>query len=252
MNLKTGSSSRPSVGVVGGGRLGTSLSRALRAAGLTVDGPVGRGEVPSGEAIILCVPDAEIPVAAEVVTAAAPYVGHTSGATRLTALEPAGVDAFGLHPLQTFTGDEGPEAFTGAGCAIAGSSAEALAVAEELAGALGMNAFEIDDRGRAAYHAAASVASNFLVTLKAAAERIAAGADLSPAQARELLAPLVRQTVENWASMGPQRALTGPVARGDEETVAAQRAAIEESAPELLALFDVMVEHTRELAKVPA
>ncbi len=252
MNLKTGSSSRPSVGVVGGGRLGASLSRALRAAGLTVDGPVGRGEVPSGEAIILCVPDAEIPVAAEVVAAAAPYVGHTSGATRLTALEPAGVDAFGLHPLQTFTGGEGPEAFAGAGCAIAGSSAEALAVAEELAGALGMNAFEIDDRGRAAYHAAASVASNFVVTLKAAAERIAAGADLSPAQARELLAPLVRQTVENWASMGPERALTGPVARGDEETVAAQRAAIEESAPELLALFDVMVEHTRELAKVPA
>ena len=80
-----------------------------------------------------------------------------------------------------------------------------------------MNAFEIDDRGRAAYHAAASVASNFLVTLKAAAERIAAGADLPPAQARELLAPLVRQTVENWAALGPERALTGPVARGDEE-----------------------------------
>ena len=60
--------------------------------------------------------------------AAAPYVGHTSGATRLTALEPAGVDAFGLHPLQTFTGDEGPEAFAGAGCAIAGSTPEALAV----------------------------------------------------------------------------------------------------------------------------
>src|SRR5215210_1612028 len=160
MNLKTGSSSRPSVGVVGAGRLGTSLARALRAAGLTVDGPVGRGEVPTGEAIILCVPDAEIPAAAEVVAASAPYVGHTSGATRLTALEPAGVDAFGLHPLQTFTGEEGAEAFRGAGCAIAGTNPDGLAVAEELALALGMNPFEIDDRGRAAYHAAASVASN--------------------------------------------------------------------------------------------
>jgi predicted short-subunit dehydrogenase-like oxidoreductase (DUF2520 family) len=253
MTFKTGSSSRPSVGVVGAGRLGTSLCRALRAAGVAVDGPVGRGVVPRGEAILLCVPDAEISAAAEVVTAAVPYVGHTSGATRLTALEPAGVAAFGLHPLQTFTGDEGPEAFQGAGCAIAGSSPEALAVASDLASALGMNAFEIDDRGRAAYHAAASVASNFLVTLKAAAERIATGADLSPAQSRELLAPLVRQTVENWAALGPERALTGPVARGDEATVAAQRAAIEETAPELVAFFDLMVEHTRELARgVPA
>jgi predicted short-subunit dehydrogenase-like oxidoreductase (DUF2520 family) len=179
-------------------------------------------------------------------------VGHTSGATRLTALEPAGVDAFGLHPLQTFTGDEGPEAFAGAGCAVAGSTPEALALAEDLATLLGMNAFEIDDRGRAAYHAAASVASNFLVTLEAAAERIAAGADLSPTQARELLAPLVRQTVENWAALGPEGALTGPVARGDEDTVAAQRAAVEQTAPELLAFFDLMVEHTRELAGVPA
>ena len=240
------------MGVVGAGRLGTSLARALRAAGLEVDGPVGRGEVPRGDAIVLCVPDAEIPAAAEIVTGAAPDVGHTSGATRLTALEPAGVEGFGLHPLQTFTGEEGPEAFEGAGCAIAGSSPDALAVAEELALALGMKPFEIDDRGRAAYHAAASVASNFLVTLKAAAERIAAGADLQPAQARELLAPLVRQTVENWAALGPERALTGPVARGDEATVAAQRAAIEQTAPELVPFFDLMVEHTRELAKVPA
>jgi predicted short-subunit dehydrogenase-like oxidoreductase (DUF2520 family) len=247
-----GSSSRPSVGVVGAGRLGNSLARALKAAGLEVDGPVGRGEVPRGDAIVLCVPDAEISAAAEVVAAAAPFVGHTSGATRLTALEPAGVGAFGLHPLQTFTGEEGPEAFEGAGCAIAGTHPDALAVAEDLALALGMKPFEIDDRGRAAYHAAASVASNFLVTLNAAAERIAAGADLQPAQARELLAPLVRQTVENWAALGPERALTGPVARGDEATVAAQRAAIEENAPELVPFFDLMVEHTRELAKVPA
>ena len=83
-------------------------------------GPSAAARSPRGKRIVLCVPDAEIPAAAEVVTAAAPYVGHTSGATRLTALEPAGVDAFGLHPLQTFTGDEGPEAFAGAGCAIAG------------------------------------------------------------------------------------------------------------------------------------
>ena len=83
-----------------------------------------------------------------------------------------------------------------------------------------MRPFEIEDSGRAAYHAAASIASNFLVTLEDAAERVAAGAGLDPAEARELLAPLVRSTVENWAARGPERALTGPIARGDEATVA--------------------------------
>ena len=108
-----------------------------------------------------------------------------------------------------------------------------------------MRPFEIEDSGRAAYHAAASIASNFLVTLEDAAERVAAGAGLDPADARELLAPLVRSTVENWAARGPERALTGPIARGDEATVARQRAAIAEAAPELLALFDELAERTR-------
>jgi predicted short-subunit dehydrogenase-like oxidoreductase (DUF2520 family) len=58
----------------------------------------------------------------------------------------------------------------------------------------------------------------------------------------------VRSTVENWAEMGPERALTGPVARGDEDTVTSQRAAVADTAPELLGLFDVMVDRTRALA----
>jgi predicted short-subunit dehydrogenase-like oxidoreductase (DUF2520 family) len=236
------------VGVVGAGRLGTSLSRSLRAAGVHVEGPLGRGEAPGGcDAIVLCVPDGEIEAAAASVAGAAPLVGHTSGATPLTALAPAGGAAFGLHPLQTFTGGDS-DTFAGSGCAIAGSTPEALAFAAGLARALGMTAFEIDDEGRAAYHAAASVASNFLVTLQAAAERIAAGAGLEPAEARRLLLPLVRQTVENVAAHGPERALTGPIARGDDATVAAQRQAVAEAAPELLDLFDALVAHTRALA----
>jgi predicted short-subunit dehydrogenase-like oxidoreductase (DUF2520 family) len=248
---------RPRLGVVGAGRLGTALAAALREAGYPVEGPAGRGEVPRGcEAIVLCVPDGEIGAAAEAVAGAAPLVGHTSGATPLSAMAAslsapaaAGTGLFGLHPLQSFTGGESPAAFAGAGCAVAGTSPDALALARRLAEDLGMTAFEIDDSGRAAYHAAASVASNFLVTLEAAAERIAAGAGLEPAEARALLAPLVERTVRNWAELGPERALTGPVARGDEATVAAQRAAVEDAAPELLALFDELVERTRELAQ---
>jgi predicted short-subunit dehydrogenase-like oxidoreductase (DUF2520 family) len=235
------------VGIVGAGRVGTALARALSDAGVEVEGPAGRGERPAGcGAIVLCVPDAEIEAAAEVVTAAAPLVGHTSGATPLTALAHAGVPAFALHPLQSFA--HPGVRFAGAGAAVAGTTPEALAFATTLAERLGMKPFEIHDEGRAAYHATASVASNFLVTLEAAAEAIASGAGLDRAEARELLAPLVRQTVENVAQLGPEAALTGPVARGDQATVAAQRAAVERVAPELLDLFDELVRRTRALA----
>jgi predicted short-subunit dehydrogenase-like oxidoreductase (DUF2520 family) len=220
---------------------------------------VGRGQVPRGELLLLCVPDSEIEAAAEAVATAAsapagpaPLVGHTSGATPLAALEPAarrGAETFGLHPLQAFTDGSGPERFRGAGCAIAGSSPRALAAARELAERLGMRPFEIDDDGRAAYHAAASIASNFLVTLEAAAERVAGGAGIEPAEARVLLAPLVRTTVDNWARLGPEAALTGPIARGDEATVERQRAALADVAPELLELFDSLAGHTRALAR---
>ncbi len=82
------------------------------------------------------------------------------------------------------------------------------------------------------------------MTLEGAAERVAGTAGVD----RELLVPLVRAAVDNWATLGPQRALTGPVARGDEATVAAQRDAVSERTPELVELFDALVEATRELA----
>jgi predicted short-subunit dehydrogenase-like oxidoreductase (DUF2520 family) len=250
MDLSGDTRTRPRLGVVGAGRLGRALAGALRNAGYPVEGPAGRDERPLDcEAIVLCVPDAEIPAAASAVAGAAPLVGHTSGATPLAALEPAGASAcFGLHPLQTFGGNSPESAFPGAGCAVAGTTPAALGLARRLAEDLGMTPFAIEEGGRAAYHAAASVASNFLVTLEASAERLAAGAGLEPGEARALLAPLVLQTARNWAELGPERALTGPVARGDEVTVAAQRAAVQEAAPELVALFDELVERTRELA----
>jgi predicted short-subunit dehydrogenase-like oxidoreductase (DUF2520 family) len=233
------------VSVVGRGRLGTAIAGALRAAGIHVAGPSARDEpVAPAEAVLLCVPDAEIAHAATAARASAPLLGHTSGATPLSEL---GTGAgFGLHPLQTFTGSEPPERFRGAGCAVAGTDSAALAAAEGLAHALGMNPF--GDSDRAAYHAAASIASNFLVSLQAAAEDAAGAAGIPPAEARSLLAPLVRSTVENWAASGPAVALTGPVARGDEATVERQRAALAAGAPHLVQLFDVLAEHTRALA----
>lgn len=235
-----------SVAIVGSGRLGSALARALRSAGTAVEGPLGREAPPAGDIVLICVPDAEIAAVAAHVEAR--FVGHVSGATPLAALAGAQGEAFGLHPLQTFAGGEGAETFQGAGCAIAGATPEALAVARGLAERLGMAPVEISDAERAAYHAAASIASNFLVTLQAAAERLAAGAGIAPADARVLLAPLVRATVENWAERGPADALTGPVARGDDATVALQRDAVERHAPEFVPLFDELVACTAVVA----
>jgi predicted short-subunit dehydrogenase-like oxidoreductase (DUF2520 family) len=231
--------------IIGKGRLGGALSRALQCVGYDVAGPLGRGETAPGQIALLCVPDAEIRGAAATVEGSAPFVGHTSAATPLRALGAA--DAFSLHPLQTVT-TEGAD-FAGCTCAIAGSTPRSLDRARQLADALGMRPFVIRDSQRAAYHAAASIASNFLVTLMACAERAAQAASIPPEDARAMLAPLVDTTVRNWTRIGPERALTGPVARGDDATVAAQRAALPE---ELLAVFDALVERTRALAAVPA
>ncbi len=230
-----------SCAIVGAGRLGTALATALRASGLAIDGPLGRGADPAGAgAVLLCVPDREIAAAAAAVTPGAP-VGHCSGATGLDVL--AGHEAFGLHPLMTVP-REGAPPFAGAGAAVAGATPRALAVAHELAARLGMRATTVADEDRAAYHAAASIASNFLVTLEGAAERLAATAGVD----RQLLAPLVRASVEDWIRLGAERALTGPIARGDEATIERQRAAIAERTPELLPVYDALAEATRALA----
>ena len=233
-----------SCAIVGAGRLGTALAAALRRTGLDVEGPLGRGAPPpAADVALLCVPDAEIAAAAAAVPPG-PLVGHCSGATGLAVLAPH--EAFGLHPLMTVPA-EGTAVFAGAGCAVAGTTARAEACARELAARLGMRATTVADEDRAAYHAAASIASNFLVTLEGAAERLAATAGVD----RALLAPLVRAAVENWARLGAAGALTGPIVRGDEETVARQRAAVAERAPDLVPMFDALADATRALVPVP-
>jgi predicted short-subunit dehydrogenase-like oxidoreductase (DUF2520 family) len=225
--------------VIGAGRLGRALAAGLLSAGLSVDGPLGRGADPHADVVLLTVPDDELANAAGALTPLkAQFVGHCSGATTLAPL--AGHNAFSLHPLMTVP--EGAAApFAGAGAAIAGSTPAALAVAEALATALDMRAVHVADEDRAAYHAAASIAANFLVTLEGAAERLAATAGVP----RELLVPLARAALENWAEQGAERALTGPVARGDEATIARQRAAVDERAPDLLDTFDALVAASR-------
>jgi predicted short-subunit dehydrogenase-like oxidoreductase (DUF2520 family) len=229
------------IAIVGAGRLGTALAAALAAAGMAVEGPLGRDEpvTSASAAVLLCVPDAEIRAAAAALPSGR-LVGHCSAATTLAALAPH--EAFSLHPLMTVT-PAGAD-FAAATAAIAGATPRALRTADALARRLGMHPLQIDDADRAAYHAAASIASNFLVVIEDLAERLARTAGLD----RDPLVALVQASVANWAALGAEQALTGPIARGDEETVALQRAAVAARAPEDLELFDALVDATRRLA----
>lgn len=241
------------VAIVGDGRVGRAVAAALTEAGIHVHGPLGRGAKVRGEAIVLlAVPDAEIAAAAASIesgtgveaTGAEPLVGHFSGSTTLEALtrDDASIDGFSIHPLTTVTG--AGTSFDGVPAAVAGSSTRALAAATALARMLGMRPFEVADADRAAYHAAASIASNFLLALEGFAEELAASAGVT----REVFAPLVRATIDNWQRDGAAASLTGPIARGDEATVVRQRAAVAERLPDRLGLFDALTEATRRLA----
>lgn len=216
--------------------MGTALVAALPGAA----GPFGRGFDGSGfEVVLLAVPDGQIAVAAASI-ARGRLVGHCAGSLGLDVLAPH--EAFGVHPLMTVTADGAD--FTGAGAAIAGSTPRAMRMAHELSAALGLRTFEIADADRAAYHAAASIASNFLLTLEDAAETLLG----TVGGHRDVLVPIVRATVDNWSRLGGPAALTGPIARGDEDTVARQRAAVAERCPALVPLFDALCDRTRALA----
>jgi predicted short-subunit dehydrogenase-like oxidoreductase (DUF2520 family) len=229
--------------IVGRGRMGEALASALENAAVPVRGPLGRGADSSDAALVLlCVPDREIGVAAAAIHPG-PIVGHVSASASLDLLEPH--ERFALHPLLSVVG--GGARFAGATCAVDGSTPRALGVAQELARRLGMRWRVVPAEKRALYHAAASMASNYLITIESVAERLAKEVGLD----RAALVPLVRATLDQWAELGARAALTGPIARGDEETVARQRAAVVEAAPDLLALWDALANETRALAASP-
>jgi predicted short-subunit dehydrogenase-like oxidoreductase (DUF2520 family) len=228
----------PGCSVIGAGRLGTVLAAALS------DAPaVRRGEpVPAdAEVVLVCVPDGRIAEVAATVPEG-PLVGHCSGATGLEVFGER--EGFSLHPLMSVPTGSEPSVLRGAGAAIDGSTERALAVAAGLAERLGMIATRVAAEDRVAYHAAGAIAANFLVALEACAERLAATTGITRAQ----LAPLVLATAEQWARLGPEAALTGAIARGDEGTVERHRAAIAERTPELLPVWTELAEVTRAVA----
>jgi len=214
--------------VIGAGRVGSAMAARLRERGVDLSGD-------DPQLVLLCVPDRAI---AEVAAALepGPWVAHVSGATPLAALDPH-ERRFGLHPLQTFTRGRGAEQLDGAFAAVTAETDEARELGFRLARALGLEPFSLADEKRAAYHAGAAIASNYLVTLRRAAGSLLEAAGAPP----EALDPLMRRTIENGFE------LTGPISRGDWATVDAHLVAIRAERPELEPMYATLAETTKAL-----
>jgi len=219
------------VRVVGTGRAGSAIAARLAERGLAVS--TGREPLADADLVLLAVPDAAIAEVAQRVPVG-PWLAHVSGATSLAALDPH-TRRFSVHPLQTLTRERGPEQLDGAWAAVTAEGDEAREAARWLAATLGLRPFDLADADKSLYHAGAAMASNFLVTLHAAAARLLEESHAPP----EALVPLMTRTIENGF------VLTGPIARGDWSTVDAHLRALEERAPDLVPLYRALAEATR-------
>lgn len=237
----------PAVRIIGPGRAGRSLARALSEVGWSVAGYLGRDDEVAAAAegvdlLVIATPDALIaPVAGRVapVGAEGAVVAHLAGSLGLDVLEPHTRRA-AVHPLVALPNPEvGAERLrAGAWFAIAGDP-----MAQAVVDALGGRWFEVDDEHRAAYHAAACIASNHLVALLGQVERVAADAGVP----LDAYLDLVRATIENVAALGPAAAMTGPAARGDWDTIERHRRALDAIDQRERDVYDVMVAAIRRL-----
>jgi predicted short-subunit dehydrogenase-like oxidoreductase (DUF2520 family) len=226
------------VAVVGRG----DISRSAERLGATV--VVGDQPMPAADLLLVAVDDGAIgEVAAIVAPRATELRGavHLSGAVRVAALQPftaRGMAVGAFHPLQSLPDpDRGAQALSGSAVAITASDPVLHEMLERLADDLGMKPFDLPDDRRALYHAAASMASNAVGASLLLAERLFGAAGVDPAVAR----PLVEKVVAHSFAGGAAAALTGPVARGDMATVAAQIEAVRAADPSLLEEFMLAV-----------
>jgi predicted short-subunit dehydrogenase-like oxidoreductase (DUF2520 family) len=227
--------------IVGRGRAGGALAGALRSIGRHVElvGHDGTATAAQGvDLLVLAVPDAVVAgVSRAVEPVDSTVVAHMAGSFGLDVLAPHARRA-SIHPLVAL-----PNAELGAR-RIAGGAWFAVAgdpIATEVVLALGGRALTVDDDDRAAYHAAAVIASNHVVALLAQTERVAASAGVP----LEAYLDLVRATIENVAELGSRAALTGPAARGDAATIARH---LEALSNEDRALYEMLSEACRRLA----
>lgn len=255
------------IAVVGLGRAGSALAREFVAAGLHVVGTwnrrTGRAPVPDvphhvgplgdlrldADVYVLAVLDGAITEVAAALPASDAVLLHLSGATESADLDPGrpGLAFGGYHPLQSFRPQADLPFTPPPYCLALDGHPDALAAGRRLAEATGHPLATLPPGGKAAYHAAAVLASNLLVALQAAADRAMQRAGVPPEQSWALLWPLVAGTVANLRDGRFAESLTGPVPRGDDATVARNLAALgDDPAADL---YRILAEEALDLAR---
>lgn len=267
--------------IIGVGKLGRTLGRLATVSGKyrvqaclarsmasaqTAVGFIGDGQacsqlaaLPPAHLVLLSVPDDAIASTAHAladsgVVPPGTVVFHASGAAEAEILAPlraVGAHIASLHPAFSFADPaRAVEQFAGTLCALEGDAA-ALPLLQDFAAAIGARPFALAPGGKAAYHAALSVASNYLVTLTDIARQLALQGGVDEALLSALLGPLMRGSLANALSMGTQQALTGPIVRGDAATVARHLAVLP---PDLQPVYRTLGERTVALAgaRLPA
>jgi predicted short-subunit dehydrogenase-like oxidoreductase (DUF2520 family) len=244
------------ISIVGAGRVGRTLGQCLHRLGWRIDAVVARSNaharaavrwigagkpfdrvtrgVLSAHVILVTTPDTAVATVAKELARIggkglkAKVVLHTSGALDsgvLQALERLGAAIGSLHPMQTFTGKEPPK-LTNVIFAVEGSPA-ARRVAQQIARELGGEPVIINQNGKAAYHAAGTLAAGHGLALIEAAAQILVRLGFTRRRAVRALLPLTRQMLDNFETVGPRLAWTGPIARKDYEIVAAHAKALQ-------------------------
>lgn len=240
----------PASSVIGIGGLGTALTKALLAGGIPVKSIFNRtankaealaastgiqkwGEFPFsldelGSLIFVTVPDSSIKAVAgklaqledEAVFKGRTVV-HCSGsesADLLSQLESKGAAVASFHPLQTFNDKSHPDSFQGIYFSIQGDP-QTFPLLQNIARQLGGHTLQVTPKQKSQLHTAAVISSNYLNTLLQASVEIGAMGGLSPSKVKEALLPLVETTLENTSKFPFEEALTGPIKRGDIETI---------------------------------
>ncbi|MHC4983317.1 MAG: Rossmann-like and DUF2520 domain-containing protein [Planctomycetota bacterium] len=270
----------PNISIIGPGKVGTAIGILAAKASIEVSAVAGRtaqsaaaaakaiaagvrpcspGEAASAATLVLLtVPDDAIgrlcgELAAEKAFRPGAIVAHCSGALSSGVLSSArgacGCLIGSMHPLQTFpTVEAAVEKLPGAYFFIEGDAAAAETL-EALASAIGAKAVRIEPEAKSLYHAAAVMACNYLTALLDAAGRLAEQAGIDPRTHLSALEPLVRATVENVFAMGPAAALTGPIERGDAETLRRHLDAMRDCDEDIKAAFRAMGRLTVDLAR---
>ena len=212
-----------------------SAAAAVRFIGAGRAGASGQVNLSKADLALVSTPDGRIPDAVELIqrngsTIGRPAVLHTSGAiasSALASLTELGMSIGSCHPLQTFESPQRALAIIGSSYFCIEGEPGAVRIARKLVRDTDARYFEIPTEMKSLYHAAAVMASGGLVALLSFSLDMLVMCGLKPSEARRVLLPLVEGTVSNVSALGPERALTGPVRRGDSETVARNLAALD-------------------------